>query len=86
MLLSDEDAERFEADPRLAALTYIYTRPGWSPVRFMRADPVTNRCIAFEGTLGQCRCAIHPDRPNLCRIFEVGSADCLEARRKAGLD
>ncbi len=86
VLLSDADAERFEADPRLEKLTYVYDRPGWPRVRFMRGDPTTNRCVAFEGHLGQCRCAIHPDRPDLCRIFEVGSPECLEARRKAGLE
>ena len=32
------------------------------------------------------RCSIHTFRPHCCREFEVGSAECLRLRRKAGLD
>jgi uncharacterized protein (TIGR03083 family) len=32
------------------------------------------------------RCTVYADRPGCCRAFEVGSPDCLRARRKAGLD
>ena len=32
------------------------------------------------------RCSIYPERPRCCRELQVGSAECLRARRNAGLD
>jgi uncharacterized protein (TIGR03083 family) len=32
------------------------------------------------------RCSVYDDRPGCCRAYELGSAACLGARRKAGLD
>ncbi len=41
-----------------------------------------NRCVC----LGEdYRCAHYADRPVTCRHFEVGSANCDEARRRVGL-
>lgn len=37
-------------------------------------DPATRRCRHYEY------------RPLACREFEVGSEDCLDARRRAGID
>jgi Fe-S-cluster containining protein len=43
-------------------------------------------CVAFEGAVGErCACTIHPERPSICRDFEVGSDLCREARERAGL-
>ena len=39
------------------------------------------RCVALEGDLGLAvRCRIHPERPDACRRFERGSAECHSAR------
>jgi Fe-S-cluster containining protein len=79
--LSDGDLTRFEARPRLLAMTYE-VHPGRGPYyRMMRRDPVTQRCVALAGELGACRCTIYRDRPMLCGEFPAGSPECLEARR-----
>lgn len=36
-------------------------------------DPTSARCLHYEL------------RPRLCRAFEVGSVDCLDARRRLGI-
>jgi Fe-S-cluster containining protein len=39
------------------------------------------RCAALRGTIGrEVSCAIYPRRPEVCRAFEPGSADCRELR------
>ena len=44
------------------------------------ADGVTV-CAALSGTVGeQCKCGIYAKRPMVCRVFEKGSEECLEAR------
>ena len=44
------------------------------------------RCAALDGELGQgYSCRIYEDRPVPCRELELGSANCLLARRRAGL-
>lgn len=40
------------------------------------------RCAALGADL---RCAIYPRRPDTCRGLELGSAACVEARRRVGL-
>jgi Fe-S-cluster containining protein len=49
---------------------------------------VGGRCIAYRDHLadGGCGCSIYENRPDICRAFEAGSADCLAARRRRGLD
>ncbi|MEN9785068.1 MAG: hypothetical protein RLZZ299_332 [Pseudomonadota bacterium] len=42
-------------------------------------------CRALTGTPGAWSCAVYEDRPRTCRDFTVGSANCLEARRRVGL-
>jgi Fe-S-cluster containining protein len=43
-------------------------------------------CVALRGEVGvACGCSIYPDRPNVCRQFEVGEALCRDAREQAGL-
>lgn len=44
------------------------------------------RCVNLEGELGRdVGCAIYPQRPGGCRLVESGDAECLKARRRAGL-
>lgn len=44
------------------------------------------RCVALRGQIGsRVRCSIYEKRPKVCREFEAGGDDCLEARRNAGL-
>lgn len=41
-------------------------------------------CQALDGRVGRrVECAIYESRPRLCRQFEAGSPECLEARRAA---
>ena len=43
-----------------------------------------SQCVAFGGEIGRdCRCKIYQNRPKVCREFEPGSDDCLQARREA---
>jgi hypothetical protein len=51
-------------------------------------DPKGNVvCVALRGTIrGRVSCGIYGRRPRLCRIFVVGSKDCLAARQEHGLD
>jgi uncharacterized protein len=43
-------------------------------------------CVALDGKIGIfCGCSIYPDRPSVCRQFEVGEALCRSAREQAGL-
>ncbi len=85
--LMGDDRERFERAPKLVGLTRTYGPAGaggdW---RFLKRDETTGSCIALEGGLRNCRCTIYEHRPLLCREFEAGTEDCLEARRKHGID
>ena len=43
-------------------------------------------CVALRGTVGrQTFCTIHERRPDECRRFEAGTAECLRARRQADI-
>jgi Fe-S-cluster containining protein len=48
---------------------------------------VGGRCIAFRDHLGDGRpgCSIYERRPEICRAFSSGSADCKAARRRRGI-
>jgi Fe-S-cluster containining protein len=84
VLLSEREADHFGSDPALSpwlALRPVGSGPPWP---FLKRHPVTGRCPALAGPLGDCRCTIYPERPFLCRQFEVGSPECLEARRRHG--
>jgi uncharacterized protein len=41
-------------------------------------------CLWFDAETGRCR--HYEYRPRACRAFEVGSRDCHDARRRAGID
>jgi Fe-S-cluster containining protein len=40
-------------------------------------------CLAEEA--GTYTCTVYADRPRTCREFEVGEANCLDARQRLGL-
>jgi uncharacterized protein len=43
-------------------------------------------CAALTGKLGKrVACDVYAERPALCRQFEAGSPECLQARRALGL-
>ncbi|MCC6620788.1 MAG: YkgJ family cysteine cluster protein [Deltaproteobacteria bacterium] len=42
-------------------------------------------CRALERAEPPYRCSVYAERPRSCRDFAVGSANCLEARRRVGL-
>jgi Fe-S-cluster containining protein len=47
-----------------------------------------DRCAALRGGTEADRnytCSIYTDRPRSCREFTLGSANCLDARRRVGL-
>lgn len=44
-------------------------------------------CAAYKGTVGgQGSCLIYENRPLVCRAFEPGAKECLDARKVVGLD
>jgi len=55
------------------------------PKRFMKMTH--GRCIALRTDVpNRFLCAVYDDRPLLCRALEPGSASCLEARARLGVD
>ena len=55
------------------------------PQRYMKM--VDGRCKALSTDVpNRFLCAVYEDRPILCRALEPGSASCLEARARRGLD
>lgn len=80
VLLTGEEADRFERDPDLAPLTVLRCdRPGLV-LRFMKRAGAIDRCVALAGPLTHCRCRIYDRRPELCRAFAAGSSDCRACR------
>jgi len=54
---------------------------------YIRRDAQKRRCAALAGeAAGPYRCTIYADRPATCRDFASGSASCVEARRRVGLE
>lgn len=87
VLLSECDRDRFEKSAALVSLTVLYRPAGASGAwRFMRREQPAQRCAALAGELRSCYCTIYEDRPDLCREFEAGSEDCLQARRQHGIE
>lgn len=84
--LDEADLDRIARKPHIRALTVLHKSPsGWSGT-FMQRDAATGQCRALAGRLGDCTCTVYEDRPELCRAFEAGSEDCLEARRRHGIE
>jgi hypothetical protein len=62
-----------------------YVRSDDEGGRHLRLDP-GHRCLALKGSIGhQVRCEIYALRPAACRRVTPGDADCLRARREAGI-
>ena len=45
-------------------------------------------CVAYRDDLddGRPGCSIYERRPEVCRTFQAGSADCRAARRRMGIE
>jgi hypothetical protein len=55
------------------------------PYRFMKMTH--GHCAALHIEEGKrFSCAVYEDRPTLCRALKPGSAPCLEARARRGID
>lgn len=53
----------------------------------MRRDKKLRRCAALQGPVaGPYGCSIYLDRPLTCRDFASGTKNCLDARRRVGLE
>ena len=83
MLLTAEEADRFELDPRLARLIRHERTDSGTELVFLRRDPASGRCHALAGPLDSCHCTIYPRRPRLCRLFAAGGPECLSTRAAA---
>ncbi len=59
----------------------------WEAERGTRvmARRACNSCAALSQSGGRNVCRIYDSRPSVCREFEAGSSECLEARKKGGL-
>jgi hypothetical protein len=61
------------------------------PDRVVRVDGRLNVCRrdGICGCLapqdGEWPCVVYADRPKTCRDFEMGSANCVDARQRMGL-
>lgn len=56
---------------------------------YIRRDTTKKQCAALDGDFDagdQVRCTIYADRPSTCRDFAAGSASCVEARCRVGLE
>lgn len=63
---------------------------GTGATDFRKAVPTPDTedtvCTAFSGRIGErCQCLIYANRPDDCREFEMGSVQCLDSRRIAGI-
>jgi len=65
---------------------FVKTHPEWLEARDGRLNirRVEGRCACLSAT-PPYTCVVYADRPKTCRDFEVGSANCLEARRRVGI-
>jgi Fe-S-cluster containining protein len=84
--LAAGDVERL-GDERARRLTVLVESGRGFVARSMRMT--AGRCTAYRDALPDgagCGCSIYDARPAICRAFESGSADCLAARRRRGID
>jgi len=77
------DDARVDASPSLAALV-VLTRHGGYVKRSLRM--VDGACAALTREPARFTCSIYDSRPTVCRSVEMGSEDCLRARRARGID
>jgi Fe-S-cluster containining protein len=43
---------------------------------------VQGHCAALHARQGHYSCRMYGSRPNVCKVVEVGSRECLDARRR----
>lgn len=43
-------------------------------------------CAALQARQGHFTCRIYGERPEPCRVVEPGGRECLDARRRRGID
>lgn len=87
VLLDAVEERTFAQRPHLRRLTVLYhSRLGYDLTFLKKAPDDPNRCICLQGELGNVCCEIYHERPQLCRVFEVGCPECLAARRRMGID
>jgi Fe-S-cluster containining protein len=70
-------------EPEWEALTESQKDEIWAAIRMHRGDSGLP-CIWYDAATA--RCIHHEIRPGVCREFEVGGTDCLEARKRCGRD
>ncbi len=56
-----------------------WTRVGWV------MDRKGVDCVVLKRTGGACTCTLYGERPQTCRDFQSGTADCLAARQRTGV-
>ncbi len=44
------------------------------------------RCAALHARQGHFSCRVYAERPSPCRVVEPGGRECLDARRRHGID
>jgi hypothetical protein len=72
-------------EPLFARFSHLCEKKG--KVLTVRRDPVRKRCAALDGPdQGPYACGIYSERPSTCRDFTAGSKNCIEARRRVGLE
>lgn len=77
----EADAAR---EPRIALETRRLPEHLASPTQSYQLHPLPfQTACAFLKSDQLCR--IYPTRPEVCRRFEAGSAQCIEARKRVGL-
>jgi Fe-S-cluster containining protein len=47
---------------------------------------VNGHCAALRARQGHFSCRIYGGRPSVCHVVEQGSRECLDARRRRGVD
>jgi Fe-S-cluster containining protein len=47
---------------------------------------IHGRCAALHARQGHYSCRVYAERPTPCRVVEAGGRECLDARRRQGID
>lgn len=81
--LEKEDVEQL---PSVLRKSLVVNDGGQPYIKTKKGPDGKTVCAAFKGTVGgRCKCGIYDKRPMVCRIFEKGSPECLDARANFGL-
>ena len=82
ILVSDSDLLRWQRAGREDILSRL--APGHFGQQAF-AMSARGACVHLGTAESPFDCSIYPDRAEVCRAFEVGNPQCLEARRERGL-